>query len=154
MDLISAPVISGFCSAAALTVASTQMKGLLGLKFKGSHFLDVWGGVYAHFSEINRWDAGLGLSAIVLLLCMRVMNENNSKLTSIFMFFFFFVAAENDGPEKHSAAEGESELSAESLRRRRHLVHGDRTQRLRRHLRLHRRLSARTAGQQAFYANR
>lgn len=73
VDLISAPVISGFCSAAALTVASTQMKGLLGLKFKGSHFLDVWSGVYAHFSEINRWDAGLGLSAIVLLLCMRKM---------------------------------------------------------------------------------
>jgi len=73
VDFISTPVISGFCSAAALTVASTQMKGLLGIKFKGSHFIDVWAGVFSHFSEINVGDAGLGFAAIVILLLMRKM---------------------------------------------------------------------------------
>lgn len=73
VDFISTPVISGFCSAAALTVASTQMKGLLGIKFKGSHFVDIWVGVFSHLSEINPGDAGLGFTAIVVLLLMRKM---------------------------------------------------------------------------------
>jgi len=73
VDFISAPVISGFCSAAALTVASTQMKGLLGIKFKGSHFVDVWIGVFSNFRDIKIGDASLGFAAIVILLLMRVM---------------------------------------------------------------------------------
>jgi len=73
VDFISAPVISGFCSAAALTVASTQMKGLLGIKFKGSHFVDVWIGVFSNFRDIKIGDASLGFAAIVILLLMRKM---------------------------------------------------------------------------------
>ncbi len=41
VDLISSPVMSGFCSAAALTVFTTQVKGLTGLKFSGSSFVKV-----------------------------------------------------------------------------------------------------------------
>ena len=72
VELISAPVISGFCSAAALTVASTQVKGLFGLKFSGSSFVDVWWGFFSNVSNVNRWDTALGCSAIVVLLLMRV----------------------------------------------------------------------------------
>ncbi len=72
VDLISAPVISGFCSAAALTAIATQMKGLLGLKFQGSSFLTVWRGVFENLSDINFYDAGLGFLTIFMLLIMRV----------------------------------------------------------------------------------
>ena len=72
VDLISAPVISGFCSAAALTAIATQMKGLLGLKFQGSSFLTVWRGVFENLSDINYYDAGLGFLTIFSLLIMRV----------------------------------------------------------------------------------
>lgn len=71
VDFISAPVISGFCSAAALTVASTQVKGLFGLKFSGSSFVEIWTGFFTNLSKINPWDAGLGCSSIVILLLMR-----------------------------------------------------------------------------------
>ncbi|XP_046646442.1 sodium-independent sulfate anion transporter-like, partial [Daphnia pulicaria] len=53
VDFISAPVISGFCSAAALTVASTQVKGLFGLKFSGSSFVEIWTGFFKNLSKIK-----------------------------------------------------------------------------------------------------
>lgn len=80
VDLISAPVISGFCSAAALTAIATQMKGLLGLKFQGSNFLGVWRGVFENLSDINYYDAGLGFLTIFLLLIMRVSQINFPKM--------------------------------------------------------------------------
>ena len=72
VEFISAPVISGFCSAAALTVASTQVKGLFGLKFKGSSFIETWKGFFTHIEECNPWDSALGCSVIVILLLIRV----------------------------------------------------------------------------------
>ena len=73
MEFISTPVISGFVSAAALTVGSTQMKGLLGLKFEGSSFVEIWTGVFSNLRNIRAPDAGLGFSCIALLLLMRKM---------------------------------------------------------------------------------
>ena len=72
VEFISAPVISGFCSAAALTVASTQVKGLFGLKFKGSSFIETWQGFFTNIKTCSPWDSALGCSCIVILLLMRV----------------------------------------------------------------------------------
>ena len=72
MEIISAPVISGFCSAAALTVASTQLNGLFGMKIIGTSFLEIWRGFFDNLVTINAFDASLGWSTIVLLLLMRV----------------------------------------------------------------------------------
>ena len=72
VEFISAPVISGFCSAAALTVISTQLKGLFGLIFQASSFVDIWMGFFSHLNQINPWDACLGCCVIVILLLMRV----------------------------------------------------------------------------------
>lgn len=80
VEFISAPVISGFCSAAALTVSSTQVKGLFGLKFKGSSFIDIWRGFFENIAKCNPWDSALGCSMIVILLLMRVDYK---------IFFFF-----------------------------------------------------------------
>ncbi len=72
VEFISAPVISGFCSAAALTVASTQVKGLFGLKFKGSSFVEIWKGFLGNITKCSPWDSALGCSMILILLLMRV----------------------------------------------------------------------------------
>jgi len=72
VEFISAPVISGFCSAAALTVISTQLKGLFGLKLQASSFVDIWMGFLNNLNQINPWDACLGCCVIVVLLLMRV----------------------------------------------------------------------------------
>ena len=80
VDFVSAPVISGFCSAAALTVASTQVKGLFGLKFKGSSFFETWRGFFTHIKECRPWDSALGCSMIVILLLMRVGPKTRALL--------------------------------------------------------------------------
>lgn len=72
VEFISAPVISGFCSAAALTVASTQIKGLFGLKYSASSFVEIWVGFFKNITELNLWDTALGISTAILLLLMRV----------------------------------------------------------------------------------
>ena len=72
MEFISGPVISGFCSAAAVTVIIAQLKPLLGLKFDGSSFTKVCQGVYWHWREVRLWDTVLGCCFIVFLLLLKV----------------------------------------------------------------------------------
>ncbi|GFQ82608.1 sodium-independent sulfate anion transporter [Trichonephila clavata] len=51
MDFISAPVLSGFTSAAAIITAIMQLKGILGLKFESRGFLNT---VYEFFRNISQ----------------------------------------------------------------------------------------------------
>ena len=78
IDFISAPVISGFTSAAALTIASGQIKGLLGVSSKHpsspthagvvDNYIKIWDNL-----DTVRWqDASLGISCAAVLLAMRV----------------------------------------------------------------------------------
>ena len=72
MDFISGPVISGFCSAAATTVIFSQIKIILGLKFRGSAFATVVPGIFSNWQAISLWDMGLGAVFIVLLILLKV----------------------------------------------------------------------------------
>ena len=73
------PVTAGFTSAAAITIASGQVKSIFGLKIK-HHLNDThtegiagtWIEVIENFDTIRYQDTILGLSCIVILLCMRV----------------------------------------------------------------------------------
>ena len=78
IDFISVPVISGFTSAAALTIASGQIKGLFGI-YKKHHSNETHAGVVDDYVEIFdnldtvRWqDAVLGIICAIILLSMRV----------------------------------------------------------------------------------
>ena len=88
VEFISALVISGFCSAATLTVSSTQVKGLFGLKFKGSSFIEIWRGFFENITKCNPWDSALDCSMIVILLLMRVGYE---------IFFFYRLTVKYSG---------------------------------------------------------
>ena len=72
MDFISAPVISGFCTAAAVTVILSQFKTILGLTFRGSTFTKVLPGIFKYWRSIRVWDAVLGFAFIAFLLFLKV----------------------------------------------------------------------------------
>jgi len=84
IDFISVPVIAGFTSAAALTIASGQWKGLLGLTIDKAHKSHTHAGVIDYYIDIVhnistlRWqDAVLGVSCCVVLLSLRAVNKSN-----------------------------------------------------------------------------
>lgn len=62
----------GFTSAAAIVIATSQVKDILGLKFTAGKFLEVWEEVFIHVSETRKWDAVLGISCMIILLLLRV----------------------------------------------------------------------------------
>ena len=75
IDFISGPVSVGFTSAAAIIIATTQIKDVLGLSFPGSKFLDVWEQLFEHISETWLWDTLLGFICMAVLLLLRVTTQ-------------------------------------------------------------------------------
>lgn len=72
---ISLPVISGFVSAAAITIGFGQVKSLLGLKHIPREFIPNVIGTFKHIKETNPWDLLLGFCCIILLLLLKKMNR-------------------------------------------------------------------------------
>lgn len=81
IDFISVPVTVGFTSATSVIIATSQLKGLLGLKFESSGFLDTVRQVCLHLPEARVADSLLGLICITVLLLLRV-----SRRLYIFIF--------------------------------------------------------------------
>ena len=76
IDFISIPVIAGFTSAAAITIATQQVKGLLGLEYGEESAIPGiagdWIDVFTYIDTIRYQDTILGCACIVVLLAMRV----------------------------------------------------------------------------------
>ena len=76
IDFISVPVTAGFTSAAAITIASGQVKSIFGLKIDHSSHTEgiagTWIDVIDNFDTARVNDSILGISCIVILLCMRL----------------------------------------------------------------------------------
>ena len=72
VEFISLPVTSGFISAAAITIASSQIKSILGIGGKGNEFVESWSNVFSNIGNTNVGDLVLGLCTIVLLLIGQV----------------------------------------------------------------------------------
>lgn len=79
VDFVSLPVVSGFTSAAALTIASSQIKGLLGLKFSAESFTNTWKGVFNHIDETRMSDSLLSFGCCVVLIGMKAMKDIKIK---------------------------------------------------------------------------
>lgn len=75
--------MAGFTSAAAFTIATTQIESLLGLKFDDEGFFNTWMAVFEHIHETKKWDAVLGFSSIAVLLLLRV-NKITSRLINVY----------------------------------------------------------------------
>ncbi len=81
IDFISVPVTAGFTSAAAITIASTQLKSLFGLDIpqeEKSHIHGIVGPYIDFFTHIDsiRWtDSVLGITCLIVLLLMRSLKN-------------------------------------------------------------------------------
>lgn len=76
---MSIPVIVGFTTAAALTIASSQIKSLLGLPGSGNEFIGSWKNIFEYIQNLKLSDSLLGLTTIVVLLLLKV-----KMITSMF----------------------------------------------------------------------
>ncbi|VVC96684.1 unnamed protein product [Leptidea sinapis] len=79
VEYVSTPVVSGFTSAAALTIASSQMKSLLGLQYEAESFMTSWSGLVHNIGDTKLHDALLGLVCCIVLMGMKVIKEIRIK---------------------------------------------------------------------------
>ncbi|XP_063381080.1 sodium-independent sulfate anion transporter-like [Cydia fagiglandana] len=71
IDFVSGPVSSGFTSAVALMIATSQVKDLFAISMSGTTFLQQWISVFRNLHGAALWDPILGFVCIALLLSMR-----------------------------------------------------------------------------------
>ncbi|XP_026673077.1 sodium-independent sulfate anion transporter-like isoform X2 [Ceratina calcarata] len=79
LDFISGPVSVGFTSAAAIIIATSQIKDILGISIDGSKFVDVWHNIFENIGETKLWDTALGIACIVVLLLLRRAEKVSSR---------------------------------------------------------------------------
>ncbi|CAH0723330.1 unnamed protein product, partial [Brenthis ino] len=79
VEFVSLPVVSGFTSAAAITIASSQIKGLLGLRFNAETFTSTWRGVFHNIGRTRMEDSLLGLSCCIVLMGMKALKDFQFK---------------------------------------------------------------------------
>nr|XP_003702458.2 PREDICTED: sodium-independent sulfate anion transporter isoform X2 [Megachile rotundata] len=73
IDFVSGPVSSGFTSAVALIIVTSQLKDILGVPAMGTQFLEMWDSLARHIHQTSAWDATLGASCIAFLLLFRLL---------------------------------------------------------------------------------
>ncbi|KAK0072812.1 hypothetical protein PV326_014090, partial [Microctonus aethiopoides] len=73
LDFISLPVITGFTSAAAITIASSQFKPLLGIPLlrRSEKFVDGIVSIFKNLDKINVWDVVLGITTLISLIILK-----------------------------------------------------------------------------------
>ncbi|XP_069957440.1 sodium-independent sulfate anion transporter [Cherax quadricarinatus] len=86
INFISLPVISGFTSAAAIIIASSQLKLLFGLRLKTKGLINTWVKVFSNIQDLRWQDLTLGLICIVVLFLLKEVRsvrwsclDNNSR---------------------------------------------------------------------------
>ncbi|XP_049853769.1 sodium-independent sulfate anion transporter-like [Schistocerca gregaria] len=73
IDFISGPVSSGFTSAAALIIVTSQVKDVLGISAQGNTFVEMWQSLFQNMWNTKMYDAIMGFVCIVVLLLMRLL---------------------------------------------------------------------------------
>ncbi|XP_023935103.1 sodium-independent sulfate anion transporter isoform X2 [Bicyclus anynana] len=71
VNFVSGPVSSGFTSAVALMIATSQVKDLFAIPVTGTTFLQQWISIFRNIHGAALWDPVLGFVCIALLLSMR-----------------------------------------------------------------------------------
>ncbi|XP_059145187.1 sodium-independent sulfate anion transporter-like [Physella acuta] len=75
VSYISLPVINAFSSAAAITIAVSQIKSLLGLKGIPNDFIDSVIDICRKLYLTNVWDLTMGLACIVSVVLLKKLRE-------------------------------------------------------------------------------
>ncbi|XP_066250389.1 sodium-independent sulfate anion transporter-like isoform X2 [Euwallacea similis] len=78
VEFFSVPVISGFTTAAALSIASSQLKSLMGISGSANQFLEAWQSFFKNITEARLWDSVLGFTSIIVLFGFREIRRFGS----------------------------------------------------------------------------
>ncbi|XP_057666058.1 sodium-independent sulfate anion transporter [Diorhabda carinulata] len=73
IDFVSGPVSSGFISAVALIIVTSQVKDVLGINASGSTFVETWISIFNDIHNTQGWDTMLGIVCIAVLLILRII---------------------------------------------------------------------------------
>ena len=74
-NFLSRPVVSGFTSAAALVIAISQLKYVLGLDISAIGTTETLVEIGEKLGGTNSWDLGIGLGAIVLIVLFKKIHR-------------------------------------------------------------------------------
>lgn len=69
---ISVPVVTGFTTAAAITIASGQVNSLFGVHSKSNDFYDSWKNMFTHCNAVQLNDSLLGVITLICLIVLKV----------------------------------------------------------------------------------
>ncbi len=95
VNFLSRPVISGYTSAAAVIIGTSQLHNLLGtVSPSGSGLINSLRDLYTNLNEISTADSLIGLSGIVILIFLKRLNKNIPGaivlvIVSIVVVYFF-----------------------------------------------------------------
>ncbi|CAG9859948.1 unnamed protein product [Phyllotreta striolata] len=79
IDFVSGPVSSGFTSAVALIIVTSQVKDVLGIRASGNTFIETWKSLFSDIHNTRVWDAALGIVCIAVLLILRIVGTLKFK---------------------------------------------------------------------------
>ena len=71
--MFSSPVSSGFTSAVSLIIVTSQVKDILGIKAKGTTFVEIWCSIFEDIQNTKPYDTILGLTCIAVLMVLRIV---------------------------------------------------------------------------------
>jgi len=81
------PVTGGFTSAAAIIMASSQLKGLFGISYDAKNCMEMWIKFVEHIEHYRLPDTAMGLTCIFVLIGLKVSAKlyymNNFNQTSV-----------------------------------------------------------------------
>lgn len=66
------PVTGGFTSAAAIIMASSQLKGLFGISYEAKNCVEMWIKFVENFKNIRTADTSMGIICILILVGFKV----------------------------------------------------------------------------------
>lgn len=75
ITFISKPVIAGFTSAAAISIAASQLKGLFGLSYSSETVIEAFSKLFENIGDTRWQDLVLGICSMVVLLLMRKLKD-------------------------------------------------------------------------------
>ncbi|XP_075231787.1 sodium-independent sulfate anion transporter-like [Lycorma delicatula] len=87
VDFVPVPVIGGFVSAVAIIVFVSQLKDMMGIKFKSSGVIHNIVSLMKNYDKIRFYDLALGIFCVVILLFLRVREKNKKSFLKSTVWF-------------------------------------------------------------------
>ncbi len=75
VNFLSHPVLSGFISAAAVYIAFSQVKHILGISIPRGKVHETVHNIYLKFGEINKYTLAVGLGGIATIIILKKINK-------------------------------------------------------------------------------